>query len=88
MRTSRKTSYSHLGNNNEGYSNAVITTASAQSYATAVCHIESMALTNYSKVFGNATNVFTSYSLAINSMIEFNKPAGGYTSFIQHILLS
>ena len=69
MRPPRKTSYSHLGNNDEGYSNAVITTASAQSYATAVCHLESMALTNYAKGFGNATNFLTSYSLAINAMI-------------------
>ena len=49
MRPSRKTSYYHLGNNEEGYSNAVITTASSQSYATAVCHLESMDLTNYAK---------------------------------------
>ena len=69
MRPSRKTSYSHLGNNDKDYSNAVITTASAQSYATAVCHHEFVALTNYAKVFGNATNVLTSYSLAINAMI-------------------
>ena len=47
-----------------------------------------MALTNYVKGFGNATSVLTSYSLAINGMIEFNKPADGYTSFVQHILLS
>ena len=39
MRPSRKTKYSHLDNNYEGYSNAVITTASSQSYATAVFHI-------------------------------------------------
>ena len=69
MRPSQKTSYSHLGNNDEGYSNAVITTASAQSYATAVCHIESMALINYAKGFGNSKNILTSYSLAINAMI-------------------
>ena len=47
-----------------------------------------MALTNYVKGFGNATNVLTSYSLAINGMIEFNKPADIYTSFVQHMLLS
>ena len=47
-----------------------------------------MALTNHAKVFGNATNVLTRYSLAINAMVEFNKPADGYTSFVQHILLS
>ena len=69
MRPSRNTSYSHLGNNNEGYSNAVITTDSAQSYATAIFHLEYMALTNYEKGFGNDTNVLTRYSLAINAMI-------------------
>ena len=47
-----------------------------------------MDLTSYSKGFGNATNVLTSYSLAINAMIEFNKPPDGYTSFVQHMLLS
>ena len=47
-----------------------------------------MALSNYSKVFYNATNVLTGYSLDINSMIEFNKPADGYISFVQHMLLS
>ena len=47
-----------------------------------------MALTNYAKGFGNSTNVLASYSLAINSMIEFNKPAGGYTSFVQNMILS
>ena len=88
MRPSQKTSYSHLGNNNEGYYNDVITTASDQSYATAVCHLESMALTNHSKVFGNTTNVLTSYSIAANSMIEFNKLSDGYTSFDQRMLLS
>ena len=69
MRPSRKTSYSHLGNKEEGYSNDVITTASAQSHATAVCHLESMDLTNDAKGFGNSTNVLTRYSLAINAMI-------------------
>ena len=88
MRPSRKTSYSHLGNNDEGYYNAIITTSSDQNYATAICHLESMALSNYSKVFYNATNVLTGYSLDINSMIEFNKPADGYISFVQHMLLS
>ena len=80
MRPPRKTRYSHLGNDEKGYSNAVISTASAQSYATAVWHLESMALTNYAKGFGNATNILTGYSLDINAMIEFNKPAGGYTA--------
>ena len=47
-----------------------------------------MDLTNYAKGFGNATNVLTSYYLAINEMIEFNNPADGYTSFVQHTLLS
>ena len=47
-----------------------------------------MALTNYAKGFGNATNVLTSYSRAINAMIEFNKPAYVYNSFVQHMLLS
>ena len=47
-----------------------------------------MALTNYAKGFSNATNVLTSYSLVINAMIEFNKLADGYTSFVQHMLLS
>ena len=70
MRPSRNIRYSHLGNNYEGYSNAVITKASAQVYATTVCHLEYMALTNYAKGFGNATNFLTSYSLAINAMIE------------------
>ena len=88
MRPSQKTSYSHLGNNDEVYSNAVITTASAQSYATAVGHLESIALTNYIKVFINATNVLTRYSLAINEMIELNNPADGYTSFVHKMLLS
>ena len=69
MRPQRKTSYSHLGKNDEGYSNAVITIASDQSYATAICHLESMALINDAKGFGNATNVLTSYSLAINAII-------------------
>ena len=85
---SQKTSYSHLGNNDEDYSNAVITTSSALSYATSACHLESMALTNDEKVFGNATNVLAGYSLAINAMIEFNMPYYGYTSFVQHMLLS
>ena len=88
MRTSRKKSYSHLGNNDEGYYNAVITTASDQSYATVVCHIESMTLTNYAKGFGKDTNVRTSYSIAINAMVEFNKTADGYTYFVQNMLLS
>ena len=65
MRPSQKTSYSHLCNNNEGYNNDVITTASDQSYATAVSRLEYMALTNYAKGFGNATNTLTSYSIAI-----------------------
>ena len=60
MRPSRNIRYSHLGNNYEGYSNAVITKASAQVYATTVCHLESTALTNDAKVFGNATNLLTS----------------------------
>ena len=47
-----------------------------------------MALTNYAKGFGNATNVLTSYSLAINAMIEFNKLPDGYTSFVRKMLLS
>ena len=47
-----------------------------------------MALTNHAKGFGNATNVLTRYSLAINTMIEFNKPADGYASFVHHMLLS
>ena len=47
-----------------------------------------MALTNYAKGFGNATNFLTSYSLSINTMIEFNNPSDGYTSFVQHMLLS
>ena len=47
-----------------------------------------MALTNYAKGFGNATYFLTSYSLAINEMIEFNKPSYGYTSFVKHMLLS
>ena len=88
MRPSRNTSYSHLGNNDEEYYNAVITTSSTQIYSTAVCHLESMSLTNYAKGFFNATNVLTSYSLAINEMIEFNRPADGYISFVQHMLLS
>ena len=87
MRPSRKENYSHLGNNYKGHSNAVITIASAQSYTTAIFNLEYMALTNYAKEFVNATNVLASYSLAINAMIEFNKPAYGYTSFIQHMLL-
>ena len=49
MRPSRNTSYSCLGNNDKGYSNAVIATASDQSYATAVYHIESISLTNHAK---------------------------------------
>ena len=76
-RPSRKTSYYHLGNNNEGYSNAVIKTASEQIHATAICHLESMYLTNDAKIFGNSTNVLISYFLAINEMIELNKPADG-----------
>ena len=88
IRPSRKANYSHLGNNDEGYSNTVITTASAQSYAIAVCHIESTALTNYAKVFGNTTNVLARYSLDINAMIEFNNPSDGYNSFVHHMLLS
>ena len=47
-----------------------------------------MELTSYSKGFVNATNVLTSYSLDINAMTEFNKPADEYTSFVQHMLLS
>ena len=47
-----------------------------------------MALTNYAKVFGNATNFLSGYSLFINTMIKFNKPSDGYTSFVQHMLLS
>ena len=47
-----------------------------------------MALTNYAKGFGNATNFLTSYSLDINAMIEFNRPDDGYTSFVQHMSLS
>ena len=47
-----------------------------------------MSLTNYAKGFGNATNFLDSYSLAINAMTEFNKPADRYTSFVQHMLLS
>ena len=82
MRPSQKENYYHLGNNGEVYSNAVIATSSAQSYATAVCNIESMALTNYAKVFGNATNFLVIYSLAINAMIEFNKLSDGYTYFV------
>ena len=69
MRPSRKTSYSHLGNNNKGYYNAVTTTASSKIYATAVCNLKFMALINYEKGFGNATKVLTSYYLAINEMI-------------------
>ena len=88
MRPSQNTSYSHLVNNDEGYSNTVTTTDLDQSYVTAVCHLESMALANYAKGFGNATNVLTSYSLAINATIEFNKTADGYTSFVNHMLLS
>ena len=47
-----------------------------------------MALTNYDKGFGNATNFLVSYSFAINAMIEFNNPDDGYTYFVQHMLLS
>ena len=47
-----------------------------------------MALTNYAKGFGNTTNVLTSYSLAINAMINFNNLDDGYTSFFRHMLLS
>ena len=87
MRPPQKANYSHMGNNDEGYSNDVITSDLAQSYATVVCHLESMALTNYAKRFGNATNILSRYYIDINAMIEFNKPAYGYTSFIQHMLL-
>ena len=47
-----------------------------------------MALTNYAKGFGNATNLLARYSLAINEIIEFNKPDDGYAYFVQHMLLS
>ena len=88
MMPSQNTSYYHLVINDKDYSNAVITTASDEIYATAVCHIGSMALTNHEKGFVNTTNVLTSYSLAINEMIEFNNLDDGYNSFVQHMLLS
>ena len=47
-----------------------------------------MSLTNYTKGFGNATNFFASYSLAINAMIELNNPSDGYTYFFRNKLLS
>ena len=49
MRPSRKANYSHLGNNDEGYYKYAITTNSSKMYATSICHLEYMDLTNYKK---------------------------------------